>query len=185
MSMTRGISYRLVRIYRRRYSHNRRGDRQEEGSLVVHTAAPAYLLPAMETRKPEELKKMIWSVWMWRVVHIYKSKKSFQAMTLMLPLPLLPSVNRSWERVLKFRNNCKRIASQKHARNCPIKPTKFCKFVKAQRTTDKKLYELLYEFSIAADWNIIWQINYRSGTVNSKSFVGKVFLWIKWKFKLN
>ena len=27
--------------------------------------------------------------------------------------------------------------------------------------------------------------NYRSGTVNSKSFVGKVLLWIKWKFKLN
>ena len=26
---------------------------------------------------------------------------------------------------------------------------------------------------------------YRSGTVNSKSFVGKVLLWIKWKFKLN
>ena len=26
---------------------------------------------------------------------------------------------------------------------------------------------------------------YRSGTVNSKSFVGKVLLQIKWKFKLN
>ena len=26
---------------------------------------------------------------------------------------------------------------------------------------------------------------YRSGTVNSKSFIGKVFLWIKWKFELN
>ena len=26
---------------------------------------------------------------------------------------------------------------------------------------------------------------YRSGTVNSKSFVGKDFLLIKWKFKLN
>ena len=26
---------------------------------------------------------------------------------------------------------------------------------------------------------------YRSGTVNSKSFVGKVLLRIKWKFKLN
>ena len=25
---------------------------------------------------------------------------------------------------------------------------------------------------------------YRSGTVNSKSFVGKDFLWIKWKFEL-
>ena len=25
---------------------------------------------------------------------------------------------------------------------------------------------------------------YRSGTVNSKSFVGKVLLWIKWKFEL-
>ena len=29
---------------------------------------------------------------------------------------------------------------------------------------------------------LIW---YRSGTVNSKSFVGKVLLRIKWKFKLN
>ena len=45
----------MCRIYRRRYSDNRRGDRQQEGSLVVHTAAPAYLLPAMETRIPEEL----------------------------------------------------------------------------------------------------------------------------------
>ena len=27
--------------------------------------------------------------------------------------------------------------------------------------------------------------DYRSGTVNSKSFVGKVFLRIKWKFELN
>ena len=27
--------------------------------------------------------------------------------------------------------------------------------------------------------------SYRSGTVNSKSFVGKVLLRIKWKFKLN
>ena len=26
--------------------------------------------------------------------------------------------------------------------------------------------------------------DYRSGTVNSKSFVGKVFLRIKWKFEL-
>ena len=28
-------------------------------------------------------------------------------------------------------------------------------------------------------------MGYRSGTVNSKSFVGKDFLWIKWKFELN
>ena len=28
-------------------------------------------------------------------------------------------------------------------------------------------------------------IEYRSGTVNSKSFVGKVLLRIKWKFELN
>ena len=54
-----GISYPVVLIYRRRYSHNRRGDHQEEGSLVVHTAAPAYLLPGMETRKTEQLKKII------------------------------------------------------------------------------------------------------------------------------
>ena len=30
--------------------------------------------------------------------------------------------------------------------------------------------------------NVSW---YRSGTVNSKSFVGKVLLRIKWKFELN
>ena len=29
------------------------------------------------------------------------------------------------------------------------------------------------------------KFNYRSGTVNSKSFVGKVFASNKWKFKLN
>ena len=29
-----------------------------------------------------------------------------------------------------------------------------------------------------------YQLNYRSGTVNSKSFVGKVFLRIKRKFEL-
>ena len=33
---------------------------------------------------------------------------------------------------------------------------------------------------------LIWTIsNYRSGMVNSKSFVGKVLLRIKWKFELN
>ena len=30
----------------------------------------------------------------------------------------------------------------------------------------------------------IFELIYRSGTVNSKSFVGKVLLRIKWKFKL-
>ena len=31
-----------------------------------------------------------------------------------------------------------------------------------------------------------WQnSNYRSGTVNLKSFIGKVLLRIKWKFELN
>ena len=29
------------------------------------------------------------------------------------------------------------------------------------------------------------RVHYRSGTVNSKSFVGKVLLRIKWKFELN
>ena len=29
------------------------------------------------------------------------------------------------------------------------------------------------------------KVIYRSGTVNSKSFVGKVLLRIKWKFELN
>ena len=29
------------------------------------------------------------------------------------------------------------------------------------------------------------ETKYRSGTVNSKSFVGKVLLRIKWKFELN
>ena len=32
---------------------------------------------------------------------------------------------------------------------------------------------------------IFFVFMYRSGTVNSKSFVGKVLLRIKWKFKLN
>ena len=31
----------------------------------------------------------------------------------------------------------------------------------------------------------IWEKLYRSGTVNSKSFVGKVLLRVKWKFELN
>ena len=36
-------------------------------------------------------------------------------------------------------------------------------------------------------WNMydVMNADYRSGTVNSKSFVGKVLLWIKWKFELN
>ena len=32
--------------------------------------------------------------------------------------------------------------------------------------------------------NIANFMYYRLGTVNSKSFVGKVLLWIKWKFEL-
>ena len=32
---------------------------------------------------------------------------------------------------------------------------------------------------------LLVELSYRSGTVNSKSFVGKVLLRIKWKFKLN
>ena len=31
---------------------------------------------------------------------------------------------------------------------------------------------------------LLWRAYYRSGTVNSKSFVGKVLLRIKWKFEL-
>ena len=34
-------------------------------------------------------------------------------------------------------------------------------------------------------WNNMINWKYRSGTVNSKSFVGKVLLRIKWKFELN
>ena len=30
----------------------------------------------------------------------------------------------------------------------------------------------------------VLKVDYRSGTVNSKSFIGKVFLRIKWKFEL-
>ena len=40
----------------------------------------------------------------------------------------------------------------------------------------------LYKFSIQD--NIYSNEYYRLGPVNSKSFVGKVFLWIKWKFEL-
>ena len=51
------------------------------------------------------------------------------------------------------------------------------------------------ESSGPGDWTLIYEddmvrtlvsnLKYRSGTVNSKSFVGKVWLQIKWKFKLN
>ena len=40
---------------------------------------------------------------------------------------------------------------------------------------------LNYSPRLASDINIL---TYRSGTVNSKSFVGKVFHWIKWKYEL-
>ena len=38
--------------------------------------------------------------------------------------------------------------------------------------------------AMAVNWYYV-SVYYRSGTVNSKSFVGKVLLWIKWKFELN
>ena len=34
-------------------------------------------------------------------------------------------------------------------------------------------------------WSGYFYLMYRSGMVNSKSFVGKVLLRIKWKFELN
>ena len=45
------------------------------------------------------------------------------------------------------------------------------------------LSELLVLTHISSFFSNTWK--YRSGTVNSKSFVGKVLLWIKWKFELN
>ena len=33
-------------------------------------------------------------------------------------------------------------------------------------------------------WPLVVNNNYRLGTVNSKSFVGKILLRIKWKFEL-
>ena len=41
-------------------------------------------------------------------------------------------------------------------------------------------------FEHSSMWNISFaKMEYKSGPVNSKSFVGKVFLRIKWIFKLN
>ena len=42
------------------------------------------------------------------------------------------------------------------------------------------LYKLIQNFNYFSV-----NFKYRSGTVNSKSFVGKVLLRIKWKFELN
>ena len=42
-----------------------------------------------------------------------------------------------------------------------------------------------YSHGLTTDLIMLTKLHYyRSGTVNSKSFVGKVFLRIKWKFEL-
>ena len=42
-----------------------------------------------------------------------------------------------------------------------------------------------HTFCTFANICIVTNTHYRSGMVNSKSFIGKVFLQIKWKFELN
>ena len=37
---------------------------------------------------------------------------------------------------------------------------------------------------VLIQWVTLFNLLYRSGTVNSKSFIGKVLLKIKWKFEL-
>ena len=57
----------------------------------------------------------------------------------------------------------------------------------------QKLFDLLFDqfvflyevLSAVAGYCVFRVFCYRSGTVNSKSFVGKVLLRIKWKFELN
>ena len=48
----------------------------------------------------------------------------------------------------------------------------------------KQLINLEYNSLNSEDFYLIIKLIYRSGTVNSKSFVGKVLLRIKWKFEL-
>ena len=48
----------------------------------------------------------------------------------------------------------------------------------------QKYVKNLQAFSLVLQY-ILRESLYRSGTVNSKSFVGKVLLQIKWKFELN
>ena len=66
------------------------------------------------------------------------------------------------------------------------------KFYTVEKNIYFRKYVLIHEHSIYTD--IVpfrtmlshgIETFYRSGTVNSKSFVGKVFLWIKWEFELN
>ena len=49
-------------------------------------------------------------------------------------------------------------------------------------------FELIVQVVYNQRWTFVfYRIDscYRLGTVNSKSFIGKVLLWIKWKFELN
>ena len=48
-----------------------------------------------------------------------------------------------------------------------------------------KMVMLMVHVNKSLDVNAVHHFSYRSGTVNSKSFVGKVLLRIKWKFELN
>ena len=52
---------------------------------------------------------------------------------------------------------------------------------KTTQATEVILHSLIFYTFISS---IYLDIYYRSGTVNSKSFVGKVLLRIKWKFEL-
>ena len=54
---------------------------------------------------------------------------------------------------------------------------------KAHRT--RILLTFVHNYRMNISWFNSHKTSYRSGTVNSKSFVGKVFLRIKWKFELN
>ena len=58
------------------------------------------------------------------------------------------------------------------------------KFTKASRCTDNSAQTHLTIFYLSHT-SYANAFNYRSGTVNSKSFIGKVLLRIKWKFELN
>ena len=59
---------------------------------------------------------------------------------------------------------------------------RFTKFFSSNHTQ----FELKDRCISKVTWNLIpTKLFYRSGTVNSKSFVGKVLLLIKWKFELN
>ena len=54
-----------------------------------------------------------------------------------------------------------------------------------QATLKLNNFETKNSISISNFFPIFFLYTYRSATVNSKSFVGKILFWIKWKFELN